>query len=100
MDADATRFNPRLIAVFRLKSLVVLPDQQLPDTAVDDIPREKFIERERLLSPIFISSPKYGTRSSIIILIDRESRVTFSERIFTGKPEPTQTVTRHFLIEN
>jgi len=68
------------------------PDHLLPNTGVG-------IERERLLSPIFITSPKYGTRSSIIILIDRESRVTFSERIFTGKPEPIQTVTRHFTID-
>jgi len=69
------------------------PDHLLPDTGVG-------IERERLLSPIFIASPKYGTRSSTIILIDRENRVTFVERTFNGQPEPMQTITRRFLIES
>lgn len=69
------------------------PDHLLPDTGVG-------MKRERLLSPLFIASPDYGTRSSTIILIDRENRVTFSERTFNGRPEPLQTVTRRFRIRH
>ena len=74
-----------------LADRTLAPDHLLPVTGVG-------IERERLLSPIFITSPNYGTRSSTIILIDRENRVTFGERTFNGQPEPIQTVTRHFTI--
>jgi uncharacterized protein with NRDE domain len=63
-----------------LADRAVAPDGLLPDTGVG-------IELERLLSPIFISAPAYGTRSSTIILIDREERVTFIERSFNGLPE-------------
>ena len=76
-----------------LADRTIAPDHLLPVTGVG-------IERERLLSPLFIATPDYGTRSSTIILVDRENRVTFSERTFNGKQEPLQTVTRRFLIEN
>jgi uncharacterized protein with NRDE domain len=56
------------------------PDEELPDTGVG-------IELERLLSPVFISSPTYGTRSSTIMLVDRENSITFVERTFNGRPE-------------
>jgi len=51
------------------------PDEQLPDTGVG-------LELERLLSSIFISSERYGTRSSSILLVDLEGRATFLERSF------------------
>ena len=57
------------------------PDEQLPETGVG-------IEWERILSPLFIESPAYGTRSSTILLIDREGVVTFIERVFNGRTEP------------
>ena len=57
------------------------PDEQLPETGVG-------IEWERILSPLFIESPAYGTRSSTILLIDREGVVTFIERVFNGRMEP------------
>jgi uncharacterized protein with NRDE domain len=56
------------------------PDGELPDTGVG-------FELELLLSPIFISSPAYGTRSSTVILVDRKNYVTFVERSFNGRPE-------------
>jgi len=49
------------------------------------------IEWERILSPIFITSPTYGTRSSTVVLIDKENRVTFLDRTFNGHPEPVST---------
>lgn len=49
------------------------PDEDLPDTGVG-------LEWERILSPIFISSPSYGTRSSTVILMDRQGSITFLDR--------------------
>ncbi|MFD1849895.1 NRDE family protein [Oceanobacillus bengalensis] len=49
------------------------PDEALPDTGVG-------IDLERLLSPLFITSEEYGTRSSTVVLIDKHNRVTFVER--------------------
>ena len=56
------------------------PDDELPDTGVG-------LDWERILSPLFITSPDYGTRSSSVVLIDKSGRVTFWERTFlnTGK---------------
>jgi uncharacterized protein with NRDE domain len=51
------------------------PDSMLPDTGVD-------LEWERILSPLFITSDIYGTRSSSIIFIERKGEVTFLERTF------------------
>jgi uncharacterized protein with NRDE domain len=50
-------------------------DGDLPDSGVG-------IEIERMLSPIFIRSEKYGTRSSTVLLIDEENNVRFTERTF------------------
>ena len=51
------------------------PDDELPDTGVG-------LEWERILSPLFISSPDYGTRSSSVVLLDKSGRVTIRERAF------------------
>ena len=48
-------------------------DHNLPDTGVG-------LEKERMLSPIFIKSPDYGTRSSTLILVNRKNHVKFIER--------------------
>lgn len=50
-------------------------DEDLPDTGVG-------IELERTLSSLFITSPEYGTRSSTVLLIDKENNVTFNERTY------------------
>lgn len=75
-----------------LADRTMAPDHLLPDTGVG-------IERERLLSPLFIESPTYGTRSSTVILVDRMNRVTFCEQTFDGRPEEPRTVTWQFDIE-
>lgn len=67
------------------------PDNLLPETGVG-------LERERLLSPLFIKSPNYGTRASTLLLIDRQGEVTFMERTFNGGAEKPQTVTCRFRI--
>ncbi|WP_249870621.1 NRDE family protein [Oceanobacillus saliphilus] len=50
-------------------------DKELPHTGVG-------IELERKLSPLFIRTPDYGTRSSTVILIDHNNHVTFVERTY------------------
>jgi len=52
------------------------PEDQLPDTGVDP-------SWERILSPIFIRSNVYGTRSSSILLIKKTGQTTFIERTFS-----------------
>jgi uncharacterized protein with NRDE domain len=68
-------------------------DTSLPDTGIG-------FERERVLSPIFIVSPGYGTRSSTIVSIDREDRVIFMERTYNEDPGHATTVTYEFQIES
>jgi uncharacterized protein with NRDE domain len=59
------------------------PDDQLPDTGVSK-------EWERTLSPIFITSPNYGTRSSTILAIDRSHQVRIIEYTWRqSRPAPT-----------
>jgi uncharacterized protein with NRDE domain len=50
-------------------------DALLPNTGVG-------IEKERWLSPIFIVTPIYGTRSSTVVLFERDGKVSFTERTF------------------
>ncbi len=52
-------------------------DEELPDTGVG-------VELERMLSPIFIKSEKYGTRSSTIITVDKENNVRVVEKTYFG----------------
>ncbi|MCX5839439.1 MAG: NRDE family protein [Deltaproteobacteria bacterium] len=67
------------------------PDDRLPDTGVG-------LTWERILSPLFIESPVYGTRSSTVLLIDRRGSVTFAERVFNGAADP-QTVRFTFCVK-
>ncbi|HEX6982914.1 MAG TPA: NRDE family protein [Balneolaceae bacterium] len=50
-------------------------ETDLPDTG---IPKEL----EKVVSPIFIKSGRYGTRCSTILLIDKNGKVVFEERRF------------------
>lgn len=50
---------------------------ELPDTGIG-------VERESQLSPIFIRTEQYGTRSSTLLLIDTHGEVRFTERTFVA----------------
>jgi uncharacterized protein with NRDE domain len=76
-----------------LMDRTIADDNQLPDTGVS-------LEWERILSPIFIASPTYGTRSSTIILIDRQDRVTFTEKTFNTDPQHPSSVQYEFQIQS
>jgi uncharacterized protein with NRDE domain len=86
--------NPSQEALFQmLLDRTVADDDQLPDTGVG-------IKWERILSPIFIKSPTYGTRSSTIILIDRQNRVTFIEKTFNPDPQHVTSIEYEFQIQS
>jgi uncharacterized protein with NRDE domain len=68
------------------------PDKKLPATGVG-------LEWERVLSSIFITSPVYGTRSSTILLIGKNNRVKFVEKVFDGNPESWVTSRFSFITE-
>jgi uncharacterized protein with NRDE domain len=76
-----------------LMDRTISDDDQLPDTGVG-------IAWERILSPIFITSPTYGTRSSTTILIDRQDRVTFTENTFNSDPQHATSVRYEFQIQS
>ena len=68
--------HARPATFFEVLSDREIPDEnQLPDTGVG-------IQWERMLSPLFILSPNYGTRASTLLLIDRQDRVLFMEKNF------------------
>lgn len=58
-----------------LKDSTVAPDDMLPDTGIDKA-------WEKRLSPIFIQSEEYGTRSSTLLLIKRDGSASWFERTF------------------
>ena len=66
-------------------------DKNLPDTGVG-------LEWERILSPIFVTSPIYGTRSSTVFYVDRNNNATFMERTFDSDPDKATTLKYGFQI--
>ncbi|PKN19994.1 MAG: hypothetical protein CVU71_06420 [Deltaproteobacteria bacterium HGW-Deltaproteobacteria-6] len=90
LPQKGARLEEALFAV--LTDCHVPQDAHLPDTGVD-------LEWERILSPIFIASPVYGTRSSTILLIGKNRRIKFVEKVYNGKPEPWVTSRFTFLQE-
>jgi len=57
------------------------------------------LPRERVLSPAFIISPAYGTRSSTVLLVDNRGDVLFVERSFGPRGKPGNSVTARFALE-
>ena len=76
-----------------LSDRTLYPDHVLPDTGVG-------IERERSLSSIFVSRAEFGTRSSTVILIGHDNRITFLERNFDAQGNSTGTVEFHFNLKS
>lgn len=70
--AETSEIDPLRLFEF-LRDSACPPDDMLPDTGVG-------LDWERLLSPIFIDSPTYGTRSSAVITVTDGGVVTFTEK--------------------
>jgi uncharacterized protein with NRDE domain len=66
-------------------------DPLLPDTGIG-------LERERMLSPLFINGSLYGTRSSTIVMMHRNGTVSFIERLFDDASHTIST--RNFAFQS
>jgi uncharacterized protein with NRDE domain len=64
-------------------------DAGLPDTGVG-------LQIERVLAPLFVQTPMYGTRCSTVLLVDRQGGARFMERGFG--PELAALGTRSFEL--
>jgi uncharacterized protein with NRDE domain len=67
-------------------------EAELPDTGVG-------LERERVLSPLFIQDLEYGTRSSTVLLIDHNNSASFVERSFLKDQDEWRDVSYVFDIK-
>ena len=71
--------NPSAGDLFHILENRKIPDNsELPDTGVG-------LEWERILAPIFINSPGYGTRSSSVIMMNNDGHTLIAERGFNEK---------------
>ncbi len=68
-------------------------DAALPDTGIG-------LTRERTLSPIFIRSGDYGTRSSTVLLAGADGNVAFHERSHDPGSDTASALTYDFRIES
>jgi uncharacterized protein with NRDE domain len=87
LDGDREADIEALLAM--MQDETIAPDAELPDTGVG-------LEVERMLSPMFIRTPVYGTRCTTVLLVERSGVVTFVER--THAPEPLPDVRHRFQI--
>ena len=69
----------------------VADEKSLPQTGLG-------LELEQKLSPVFISIPDYGTRSSTVLLIDHNDQVTCLEKTFQPDHDTADTVKYCFSI--
>ena len=63
----------------------------------DDVPGPKDIQRRR--ESIFIKDPRYGTRSSTVVLVGADGHVRFVERSFSDAGVPAGERVHEFAIE-
>lgn len=88
--ADTSEPSPEaLLAILVDRTLA--DDAVLPDTGIG-------LERERLLSPLFVTGTEYGTRSSTVVLISNDGEVIFVERTFERGSTSYTTVDHSFRV--
>lgn len=75
-----------------LTDRAVAADGALPDTGVG-------LDRERALSPLFIETDDYGTRSSTVLLMGVDGAVDYHERTHAPGSDAGATLTYAFRIE-
>jgi uncharacterized protein with NRDE domain len=68
------------------------PDEMLPSTGVG-------LEWEKILSPLFIRSSTYGTRSSTVLFVGRDRRIILLDRTFGPDRGPVDPRRFEFTIE-
>jgi uncharacterized protein with NRDE domain len=83
---------PSKYELFQLLKDNEIFNKDLPETG---LPKEM----ERLVSPIFTLTDKYGTRSSSIIFIDKDDNVQFIEKSLNSENNGWETSSFNFKIE-
>lgn len=68
------------------------PDDLLPETGIG-------LELERAVSPVFIKTESYGTRSSTIVFVDEDDNVSFVEKSLNIETNKWETNRFNFKIE-
>ncbi|WP_299011240.1 NRDE family protein [uncultured Shewanella sp.] len=91
LNTHATPVPSELLAL--LTDTQQAKDKHLPHTGVS-------LKWERLLSSIFIKHPKYGTRSSSVILINRQKHISFTEVRFNNRGDQVGQEAFHFNTED
>ncbi len=92
MAAELSEYEPnadRLLDLIR--DLEIPPDEQVQQTGLS-------LEKERMLSPLFIQSPHYGTHSTIVLLIDYEHNIQFTERVYSNDYRDAEQQTFTFQV--
>lgn len=80
-------------ALFKMLTDSFIPDDtELPETGVG-------LTWERILSPLFIHSSDYGTRSSAVVIITEDGLVRFDERSYTHGREITESGRVGFTLQ-
>lgn len=86
--------NPSKNKIFDLlRDNEIYPDESLPETGLGK-------ELERMVSPIFTVTEKYGTRCSSVIFIDMDNNVEFTEKSYNVKNKDWTTSSFSFKIES
>lgn len=81
-------------SIFEILADTYQPDDSLlPDTGMG-------LKWERILAPIFVQSPVYGTQFSTVIMVDRKNGVSFTERAFQSSPDRYTERTFEFTLTN
>lgn len=75
-----------------LADRTIAADSELPSTGVS-------LDWERRLSPLFVHFEGYGTRSSTVLFIGKQGKVSFSERSFDNEGQVIDTCSHQFVIE-
>ena len=68
------------------------PEDQLPDTGLP-------VELEKVISPVFVKSERYGTRASTILLINKVNDVLFIEKSLDTKLNKWEESRFEFKLE-
>lgn len=82
VDSGKKALQEQINDTLSLKSLFsILTDQRVPDDSL--LPHTGVgLEWERILSPLYIQSDTYGTRSSTVMLMDKNGTLEIAERTY------------------
>lgn len=92
MVSSRGRLLDKSSALALLRDECPAPDEALPQTGLS-------LERERLVSSIFVRDETYGTRCSTLVRVDAEGQVEFDEWSWDAEGREAAHVTTTFALE-